>query len=113
MGCISRGTSTRPFDSLLYGCIPVLFSNLTDAVAPWFWGGWRASGRVLVSREDFVAGKIDLAAYLGEIPPARVRSMKHSLALNGRRFQYSLEHDPGDAVSVLVRHVAKHATCSN
>ena len=47
-------------DSITYGCIPVLFSEITDTIAPYHWGGWRNRTRVLVSRKDFLEGRIDL-----------------------------------------------------
>ena len=108
--CLEPGGDT-PFrksisDSIAFGCIPVLFSNLTDAVAPWFWGDWKADARVLVPRDDFAAGRIDLPRLLGSIPESRVREMQRTLWRFGRRFQYSIGHDPDDAVSVMLRGVA-------
>ena len=108
--CLEPGGDT-PFrksisDSIAFGCIPVLFSNLTDAVAPWFWGDWKADARVLVPRDDFAAGRIDLPRLLGSIPERRVREMQRTLWRFGRRFQFGISHDPDDAVSVMLRGVA-------
>jgi len=56
-------------DSISFGCIPVLFLELTDDVTPWFWQDWKARARVLVPRDEFVAGRIDLQKLLQSIPP--------------------------------------------
>lgn len=96
-------------DSIAFGCIPVLFSNDTDNVAPWFWGDWKAAGRVLVDRDDFVAGRVDLLELLGSVPPGLLRLMRETLAGHARRYQYSLRDDPGDAVHVLLAAMRDHS----
>ena len=93
-------------DSIAFGCIPVLFSNLTDAVAPWFWGAWRHEARVLVPRAPFVAGQIDLLALLRQYAaPHTLGPMQRTLARRKKAFQFSLGDDEGDAVDVLLRGV--------
>ncbi|KAL7547740.1 hypothetical protein ACHAWF_011022 [Thalassiosira exigua] len=47
-------------DDISFGCIPVVFEKMMDEVAPWHWGAWKGAARVLVPRNDFVDGKIDL-----------------------------------------------------
>ena len=47
------------------GCIPVLFAETTDNVAPWFWGDWKERARLLVPYEDYMAGCVDLGKLLG------------------------------------------------
>lgn len=93
-------------DTVAFSCIPVLFSKLTDSVAPWFWGSWRKDARVLIDRTAFIAGGIDLREYLGGIPRSRVEKMQRQLAEKKKAFQYSLDDDPGDAVDVLLHGVA-------
>ena len=102
-------------DSIAFGCVPVLFSNLTDAVAPWFWGAWRDEARVLVPRAPFVAGEIDLRSWLSSIPHGHVRVMQHTIARHKHRFQYSVDDDPGDGVGVLLRGLgtAARASCTH
>ena len=89
-------------DSIAFGCVPVLFSDETDDVAPWFWGDWKDAGRVLVDRDDFVSGRFDLRELLGSVPPSLLGTMRETLADNARRYQYSLRDDPGDAVHALL-----------
>ena len=96
-------------DSIAFGCVPVLFSDETDDVAPWFWGDWKAAGRVLVDRDDFVSGRVDLLGLLGSVPPGLLRLMRETLARHARRYQYSLRDDPGDAVHALLEGVRDHS----
>lgn len=80
-------------DDISFGCVPVLFDELTDGVAPWFWGDWKASARVLVPRDEFAEGRIDLKELLGSAPDELVKIMRNTLKEYGRRFLYSLEED--------------------
>ena len=66
--------------------------------------------RVLVPRAPFIAGKLDLKAFLSAIPQPRVRVMQAALARHKRGFQYSVDDDPADATSVVLRRVAAEAT---
>ena len=90
------------YDTISMGCIPVIFSELTDDVAPWYWGDTKPRGRVLVPREDFVAGRIDLKKLLQSIPPRLVELMQSTLKEKSRQFQYSLDEDPEDGVRVAL-----------
>ena len=50
-------------DSMVFGCIAVLFSEATDNVAPWSWTKWKQQGRILLGdqyRTDLLDGRIDL-----------------------------------------------------
>ena len=89
-------------DSITLGCIPVLFSNLTDDVAPWFWGDWKARGRVLVPQVDFLAGRVDLKMLLQSIPPQLLRLMQRTLQEKARQFQYSTDDDQNDGIRVAL-----------
>mmetsp|Transcript_15116 Transcript_15116/g.41791 ORF Transcript_15116/g.41791 Transcript_15116/m.41791 type:complete len:569 (+) Transcript_15116:97-1803(+) len=82
-------------DSITFGCIPVLFHEMTDDVAPWHWGHWKKQGRVLVDRQAFVEGRIDLYSLLSTIPPQLQTLMQQTLSRFARQFQYSLTDDPG------------------
>lgn len=90
-------------DSIALGCVPVLFSSWTDAVAPWFWGSWKARARVLVPRNDFLGGTIELRQLLSSIPPTLLQTMQATLAQKGKSFQYSLDDDSGDGIDTLLR----------
>lgn len=89
-------------DSITFGCIPVLFSELTDNVTPWFWKDWKDRARVLVPRDDFVAGRIDLKKLLQSIPPELLSLMKKTLKDKARRFQYSIDEDPEDGIRITL-----------
>ena len=96
-------------DSLAFGCVPVLFHNFTDAVAPWFWGAWRQDARVLIDRDAFVSGAIDLRDKLSAIPARRVEQMARTIARNKRSFQYAIDDVAGDAVDIIVRRIHRRA----
>ena len=96
-------------DSITFGCIPVLFSELTDDVAPWFWLDWKERARVLVPREEFVAGRIDLKALLQSVPNDLLKLMQSTLKDKVRRFQYSLDDDQEDGVRVILDNLHSQA----
>ena len=89
-------------DSISFGCIPVLFSDLTDDYAPWLWGDWKTRARVLVPREDYVAGRMDLQTLLQSIPLQLLRIYQRTLQENARKFQYSLDDDQEDGIRLLL-----------
>ena len=89
-------------DSLVLGCIPVLFSNLTDNSAQFSWGSWQDQGRILVSRRALVRGELDLFALLVSIPSQLLKLIQTSLSEYSRRFQYSLNEDPNDALRMAL-----------
>jgi hypothetical protein len=89
-------------DSITFGCIPVLFSDLTDDNAPWFWLDWKDRARVLVPRQDFVAGRIDLKKLLQSIPQDLLELMQRTLEEKARKYQYSVDDDQQDGVRVIL-----------
>ena len=89
-------------DSITMGCIPVLFSDLTDDVAPFHWGNWKDSGRVLVPRAQFASGCIDLKGLLQSAPPMLVQLMQQTLAKHARTFQYSINDDQKDGIRIIL-----------
>mmetsp|Transcript_39524 Transcript_39524/g.55076 ORF Transcript_39524/g.55076 Transcript_39524/m.55076 type:complete len:190 (+) Transcript_39524:142-711(+) len=90
-------------DSITYGCIPVLFSHITDGMAPYHWQGWRNRTRVFVPRWDFMSGRIDLKKLLESIPPSFLQLLQQSIEKIAKRFQTSLQFDPGDSHSFILR----------
>ena len=96
-------------DSIVFGCIPVLFSELSDDFAPWFWDDWKAKARIVIPREEFVQGKIDLKTLLESIPNDVLEMMQSTLKEKARRFQYSLDDDPEDALRILLGNVHQRA----
>lgn len=96
-------------DSITFGCIPVLFSDLTDNVAPWFWLDWKDRARVLVPRREFVAGRIDLKKLLGSIPNDFLVLMQATLKAKARQFQYSVDDDQQDGVRIILDNLHREA----
>lgn len=97
-------------DSITFGCIPVLFSELTDNVAPWFWLDWKDRARILVPRNEFVAGSIDLKTLLESIPKDFLALLQETLKEKARRFQYSIDDDPKDGVRILLENLHREAS---
>ena len=96
-------------DSLVLGCIPVLFTALQDHAYGWLWGGpghgpggWKAAARVLIDRRQFISGRIRLEALLGSMPWPLVELMQETIEAHGRKWQVSREDDPGDEVHALL-----------
>jgi hypothetical protein len=96
-------------DSIVFGCIPVLFSTLTDDATPWFWDEWKNRGRVLVHREDFLAGRIDLQKLLKSVPPSFLEVMQSTLRERARQFQYSIDTDRNDGISLVLERLHREA----
>mmetsp|Transcript_22326 Transcript_22326/g.52596 ORF Transcript_22326/g.52596 Transcript_22326/m.52596 type:complete len:550 (+) Transcript_22326:2203-3852(+) len=96
-------------DSIVFGCIPVLFSNLTDDATPWFWEEWKSRGRVLVDRDDFLAGRVDLQRLLESTPPSFLEAMQSTLRERSRQFQYSVDTDTEDGISLLLERLYREA----
>jgi hypothetical protein len=97
-------------DSMAMGCIPILFHPMTDNANQWVWDGWRQASRVLVPREPFIRGEIQLGELLRTVPAPLLALMKHVVMTYARRFQLSLDDDiegVGDEMhSILVRAAA-------
>ena len=99
------------YDSIVMGCIPVLFSRDTDVSSPFHWGSFHAESRVLYSEQDYLTGKVTLAS-LVDMPDEDVRAMQASIAAHAQRLQYSFDDMPGgdDAVEVLLKKAALRAS---
>ena len=99
------------YDSIVNGCIPVLFSIDTDISSPYHWGSFHEKSRVLISEKSYLGNKTGLSS-LAEIPSDKVRAMQASIAANAQRMQYSLDDMPGgdDAVEVLLKKAALRAS---
>jgi len=77
-------------DSLLLGCIPVVFvpQNTANALWPWHWGPWRADSSVRVEPQEFLQGRVDLHTLLSSIPPERVAHMQRTMQRHAMRLVY-------------------------
>jgi len=88
-------------DSIGFHCIPVFFSERTDDVPPFSMSHWKKQGRVLVPRQAFVEGKIDLYRLLSSIPDQLLRILQETVETYSHQYLYNTKHDPGDALSLM------------
>jgi len=97
-------------DSILLGCIPVMFHWCEMRLWHYHWGGWIKESVVYIEARTLVRGETDLKASLTSIPLAKREAMRASIQKNGHRLQYSLE-DPSpeeeDALSIVLDIVAR------
>jgi Exostosin family len=96
-------------DSITFGCIPVLFSEDSDDVSPWHWGHWKKQGRVLIDREAFANGEIDLYELLGSIPSDLLLLMQGTLERHAHQFQYSLHEDRNDGFHLALEGMKQYS----
>ena len=97
------------YDSLLLGCIPVLFSRRTYALSPLHWdSSWKRDSSILVKYSDYVSGQLNLISYLESFVDSNgsrwnksVTSMQRSIADNAHSLQYSLDDSEEDAFARL------------
>ena len=77
-------------DSLLLGCIPVLFHARQAVQWPWHWGGWLKRATVLLNFQEVISGaRIDPIARLKSISQARVASMQRTIAEHAHCLHYA------------------------
>lgn len=93
-------------ESILAGCIPVLFSRQSATASPIHWGSWRDKSMVYIQAEDLYNGNKDLKKVLSKISESEIMEMQKVIAKHGVRMQYALDDVPNDAVEVILRHVA-------
>ena len=99
-------------DSLLLGCIPVLFHPAMRAQWPWHWGEWVANATVLLPHSSILDGSMDPIAHLAAIPAGRVAAMRAVIAQRAFSMQYSVGGDApgGGAPRGSVQHAAPSRT---
>ena len=90
------------YDSVLSGCIPVVFSQYARAVAPHHWGSFRNASTVFVDEAAYAAGDLDLFAYLRGIPEEAVAAMQRTIDAHAHRLMYALDDYPHDAVENIL-----------
>ena len=100
-------------DSVGLGCIPVFFNNLTAHLYGTWVDGNPHLASVLVPREPFVRGRIDLRRLLEATPPPLLAAIKCAVAAEARHMQLSLDDDPLDMVAWLLRKALAHAEGSS
>ena len=96
-------------DSIVLGCIPVLFNNISDLSAE-VWRPWQTKSRILIAREEFLANRVHLRSLLSSVPPQKVREMQRMLQSWGGQLQISLHDDPHDGIAMLLRRVVQIAS---
>merc|ERR1719160_1666565 len=102
-------------DSLLMGCIPVLFDRKQDSLYPWHWGEWRESSRVMIELPQRCmtnpdkASDCDVMRRLRRIPVEAVSAMQGAIAKHAHKMQYALKDFNGDALVNLLNGALKSA----
>ena len=97
------------YDSLHLGCIPVVFSEYMNRVAPWHWGPFRDQTRVYVDEQAYLDGRLDIFNYLQNIPRADVINMQLAIEKYAHRLMYALDDVPRDAVENILTAAWQHA----
>ena len=104
-------TPRSVLDSLLLGCIPVLFLGRREASAylPQHLAPWIREAAVLIEPRRFLSHGFDLVAHLRAIPPAQVRSMQYLIGRYAHRLTYSRGRIPHslDAVDILLQELVR------
>merc|ERR1719310_2199790 len=101
--------------SILSGCIPVIFDKKQDNLFPWHWGPWRKGSRVLleVPRACFSSAEVseecDIIAQLRTLSEKRVQAMRKKIAKSAHSLQYALGDYEGDALDIILQEVRKLA----
>ena len=77
------------YDSIVSGCIPVLFSPDSDAVSPWHWGLFRESSRVLLTESEYMAARpgVEGLRVLYDMPQKQIAELQASIARYAHRLQ--------------------------
>ena len=100
-------------DSLLLGCIPVLFTPEVDAqLWPAHWGGWRDGSRLLYDADAVLSGRIDVFVELQRVPAWRIAALQANIARWGHRLHYSIGGERHDAVDITLRALIEQSTVS-
>ena len=84
-------------DSLLLGCIPVLFSPAQREVWPWHWGDWVVNATVLLTSRQW-----DFTRQLSALPPANLEQLQDTIARFGHRMWHATS--AADAAAVRAQH---------
>lgn len=101
--------------SILSGCIPVIFDKQQDSLFQWHWGPWRKGSRVLleVPRACYSSAEVseecDIIAQLRTLSEKRVQAMQRKIAKGAHALQYALGDYEDDAFDITLREVRKAA----
>jgi len=101
--------------SILSGCIPVIFDKQQDNLFPWHWGPWRKGSRVLleVPKACFASEEAlqdcDIISQLRTLSDKRILGMQKKIARSAHALQYALGDFEGDALDIIFQEVRKIA----
>ena len=76
-------------DSLLVGCIPVLFHVGQRQQWRWHWGSWVANASVLFDATKVTSGEVDVVAALRSISQRQVAEMQATILQHAHTMQWS------------------------
>ena len=103
-------------DSMLLGCIPVLFHPGQALLWPWHWGSWQRASSVLLPFNSSGSGAL---AALESIPIAKVETMRRTIAQQAHRVHWAAVDaslvpvlkglQPRDAFEITLDQAAKRA----
>ncbi|CAI5463222.1 unnamed protein product [Closterium sp. Yama58-4] len=96
------------FDSIISGCIPVVFTEGTfDLQYPWFFAPGPEARRnvsVMVDSDDVIGRKVRIGEVLAGISEERKREMREELYKHIPRLLFQLRQLPAVALSLVDRH---------
>lgn len=102
--------------SILSGCIPVIFDKEQDNLFPWHWGPWRKGSRVLLEVPEVCYTSFEeekeecnIVAQLRTLSESRIHMMQRKIAKRAHALQYALGDFDGDAFDITIRELAKFA----
>ena len=75
-------------DSVLLGCIPVLFHPGQHLQWPWHWGAWVHNATVTLDLDQVSKGTLDPIVELGHVPAERIASMQATIAEHAHCLHY-------------------------
>lgn len=78
-------------DSVLLGCIPVLFHPGQHLQWPWHWGSWVHRATVTLDMHRVMNGSLNAVEALSAVPAGRIASMQATVARYGHCLHYYRE----------------------
>lgn len=76
-------------DSLLLGCIPVLFHEGQKHQWPWHWGSWVRDATVTLNQSLVRSRELDAIQYLAKMPTAKVHALQVAIRKHAHRLHYA------------------------
>jgi len=94
-------------DSVLLGCIPVLFSKPQLKLWPWHWDAKNAS--VYLDGATALEGGLDILSALEDLPKSRVDELRRAGRVVAYQMQYNTRDVAGrrDAFDIIMEHLAQ------